>query len=128
MPVGSRRRRLLLRTFAQNGETGIPFTQLPYQCFQEARKYLAEDRKEKIAAIELFRKRIINLMAQDPVSSGGEQMKQRRLDGMKKTLEHYKILADINDPMVKKNFEDGKGMILDVVSVVTFITHWVQAI
>jgi len=123
MPVGSRRRRLLLRTFAQTGESGIPFTQLPYQCFQEARKYLAEDRKEKIAAIELLRKRIINLMAQDPVSSGGEQIKQCRLDGMKKTLEHYKILADVNDPIVKKNFEDGKGIVLDLVCVVAFTNH-----
>jgi len=120
MPVGSRRRRLIVRAFAQSGETGIPFTQLPYQCFQEARKFLAEDREEKIEAIELFRKRIINLMAQDPASSGGEQNKKRRLDGMKKTLEHYKILADINDPLVKKNFEDGKGMILRVVYVMAF--------
>lgn len=109
MPVGSRRRRLIIRNQHEKGETSIPFTQLPYQCFQEARKFLAEDRTEKIAAIELFRTRIANLMAQDPAISGGEQNKQRRLDSMRRKLEEYKILADVNDPMVKKNFEDGKG-------------------
>lgn len=110
MPVGSRRRRLIIRDQRQKGETSVPFTQLPYQCFQEARKFLAEDRKEKVAAIELFRTRIANLMAQDPAVSGGEENKQRRLESMRRKLEEYKILADVNDPLVKKNFEDGKGV------------------
>jgi large subunit ribosomal protein L35 len=92
------------------GENSIPFTQLPYQCFQEARKVLAEDREEKVTTIELFRSRIVRLMEMDPAVHGGEENKQRKLDSMRRKLEQYKILADINDPLVKKKFEDGHGM------------------
>jgi large subunit ribosomal protein L35 len=108
MPIGSRRRRAVIKTL---GENSIPFTQLPYQCFQEARKVLAEDREEKIKTIELFRSRIARLIEADPVVYGGEENKQRKLDSMRRMLEQYKILADINDPLVKKKFEDGHGMI-----------------
>ncbi|CRK39896.1 hypothetical protein BN1723_018741, partial [Verticillium longisporum] len=45
-PVGSRRRRYAIRT-SQN----LPFEQLPYQAFQEARKILALDRQKKVEAI-----------------------------------------------------------------------------
>lgn len=107
MPIGSRRRRAVIKTL---GESSIPFTHLPYQCFQEARKVLAEDREEKIKFIELFRSRIVRLMEADPAVCGGEENKQRRLDSMRRKLEQYKILADINDPLVKKKFEDGHGM------------------
>ena len=31
---------------------------------------------------------------------------------MRRELERLKVLADINDPMVKKRFEDGDGMLL----------------
>ena len=47
-PVGSRRRRAALQ--AQNQ---VPFEQLPYQCFQEARKILKADREEKLKQIEV---------------------------------------------------------------------------
>jgi len=104
-PVGSRRRRAALRTSAD-----IPFEQLPYQCFQEARKVLAEDRKGKLEQIEQQRSRIERLKAQEPAVSGGEWQKERRVVSMQQYLEKLKILADINDPMVKKRFEDGKGM------------------
>ena len=107
MPIGSRRRRAVIKTM---GENTIPFAQLPYQCFQEARKVLAEDREEKIKIIELFRSRIGRLEEADPTVYGGEENKQRRLDSMRQKLEQYKILADINDPLVKKKFEDGHGM------------------
>ena len=107
MPIGSRRRRAVIKTL---GENSIPFAQLPYQCFQEARKVLAEDREEKIKTIELFRSRIVRLMEADPAVYGGEENKQRRLESMRRKLEQYKILADINDPLVKKKFEDGHGM------------------
>jgi len=107
MPIGSRRRRAAIKTL---GENSIPFTELPYQCFQEARKVLAEDREEKIKAIELFRSRIVRLMEADPAVYGGEENKERKLDSMRRKLEQYKILADINDPLVKKKFEDGHGM------------------
>jgi large subunit ribosomal protein L35 len=106
MPIGSRRRRA-----AMNSTANIPFEQLPYQCFQEARKILAEDREEKIKQIETQRARIARLAEQDQTISGGEANKQRRLDSMRRELERLKIMADINDPMVKKRFEDGDGML-----------------
>jgi len=89
---------------------GIPFDQLPYQCFQEARKILIEDRQEKVKQIESMRTRIARLQEADSnIHRGGEAYKQKRLDSMRRELEHLKILADINDPNVKRRFEDGKG-------------------
>jgi len=70
---------------------------------------LAEDRVEKLAQIEQQRSRIERLKAQEPAVSGGEWQKERRVVSMQQYLEKLKILADINDPMVKKRFEDGKG-------------------
>lgn len=105
LPVGSRRSR------AARSTTGnIPFEQLPYQCFQEARQVLAADREEKIKLIEDLRVRIAKVVAKDDAACGGKDRKKIRVDSMKKQLESYKIQADINDPMVKKKFEDGKGM------------------
>lgn len=105
-PIGSRRRRAALKS-ADN----LPFEQLPYQCFQEARKVLQADREEKLQAIEQERARIARLTAQDASTiPGGERQKQIRLDSMSRYLEKLKILADINDPLTKKRFEDGEGM------------------
>lgn len=87
----------------------IPFEQLPYQCFQEARKFLLEDRQEKLTEIETQTLRIKNLMAQDPAVSGGALAKEARLRSMRNHLHGLIILADINDPVVKKKFEDGQG-------------------
>ena len=103
-PIGSRRRRAALQ-----GSANLPFEQLPYQCFQEARKILGADREEKLRQIETERARIARLQAQDPAISGGEAEKDRRLTSMRKYLEELKILADINDPAIKKRFEDGEG-------------------
>ena len=105
LPIGSRRRRAALQT-----SSGIPFEQLPYQCFQEARKVLQADREEKIKQIEAMRSRIANVQAQDAAVSGGEKAKEARLRSMRNYVEELKILADINDPMVKKRHEDGEGM------------------
>lgn len=106
LPIGSRRRRAAVKS-----SDNIPFEQLPYQCFQEARKVLAADREEKILEIQKERLRISNLMAQDASNiKGGEQRKQTRLDSMRRYLEYLKIQADINDPMIKKRFEDGEGL------------------
>lgn len=88
----------------------IPFEQLPYQCFQEARKILLEDRQEKLKQIETQMLRLKNLMAQDPAVSGGEKAKERRIKSMEGNLDELIILADINDPIVKKRFEDGQGL------------------
>ena len=87
----------------------VPFEQLPYQCFQEARKILRDDRTEKLAQIAVERKRIEKATALDPSQCGGEAAKKGKLVAMHKHLERLKILADINDPMIKKRFEDGNG-------------------
>lgn len=108
-PIGSRRRRAILRRSARHKTEQIPFEQLPYQCFQEARKVLLEDRQEKLRDIETQTLRIKNLMAQDPAVSGGLIAKENRLRSMQNHLNELVILADINDPMVKKKFEDGQG-------------------
>jgi large subunit ribosomal protein L35 len=104
-PVGSRRRRAAIRT-----SEDMPFDQLPYQCFQEARKVLQEDRQEKLYAIRKEMAKIQKL-EETPAEQvqGGEARKNMRLTSLRKQLEEYKILADINDPIVKRKFEDGFG-------------------
>lgn len=105
MISGSRRRRALLG----GNTTGVPFEQLPYQCFQEARKILLQDREEKLQQIQIQRERIARLKEADASVSGGEIRKRNRILSMQRYLEELKIKADINDPMVKKRFEDGQG-------------------
>ena len=107
LPIGSRRRRAALQSSAR-----VPFEQLPYQCFQEARKILAADRAEKLARIEEQRKRIAKCVEKPAQEQGGEKSKKGRLTAMHLHLENLKILADINDPVIKKRFEDGQGSIL----------------
>lgn len=104
-PVGSRRRRAALRT-----SENVPFEQLPYQCFQAARQILQEDRQEKVRAIakELVKIRRLEDTPADQVP-GGERKKNLRLASLRKYLEELKILADVNDPVVKRKFEDGVG-------------------
>ncbi|KAK3359296.1 phosphatidylethanolamine-binding protein [Lasiosphaeria hispida] len=103
--LGSRRRRAALAT-----TTHVPFEQMPYQCFQEARKVLNEDRQEKIAQIVAETEKIKRLEAADPSTMrGGEAYKEKRLASLRKHVEELKILADINDPSVKRRFEDGMG-------------------
>ncbi len=49
--------------------------------------------------------------ATDPAAiNGGERAKKIRLESMNRHLEYLKIQADINDPLIKKRFEDGQGM------------------
>lgn len=75
---------------------------------------LQADREEKLQAIQKERLRISNLMAQDPSNiSGGEKQKQIRLESMRRHLEYLKIQADIDDPLIKKRFEDGEGLCHD---------------
>lgn len=104
-PIGSRRRRAALRT-----SDNIPFEQLPYLCFQEARKILHEEREETIEKIKKEQQRISNLRALDAsMLSGGQRQKETTIWAMKEYLEKLKIEADINDPLIKKRFEDRKG-------------------
>ena len=71
---------------------------------------LAEDRAEKIELIKKERSRIANLEAQNAAGiKGGQEMKDRKLESMRNHLEWLKIQADINDPLIKKRFEDGDG-------------------
>ncbi|KAI0869782.1 ribosomal protein YmL35 [Hypoxylon argillaceum] len=104
-PVGSRRRRAALRT-----SEDVPFEQLPYQCFQEARKILQEDRQEKLQALakELVKIKRLEETPADQVT-GGQRKKDLRLKSLRKYVEELKILVDINDPIVKRRFEDGLG-------------------
>ena len=104
-PIGSRRRRAALQT-APN----IPFEQLPYQCFQEARKLLLEDREQKLKEIEVERARLARLRETTTANPEEEAQKQTRIRSMERRLEKLKIYADINDPIVKRRFEDGLGM------------------
>ncbi|MCJ1389450.1 hypothetical protein MMC18_002307 [Xylographa bjoerkii] len=103
-PIGSRRRRAALQS-----TSNIPFEQLPYQCFQEARKILHTDREEKLQQIKEERRRIAKAEALAPAKCGGEAGKKGKLVAMHKYLEELKILADVNDPVIKKRFEDGLG-------------------
>lgn len=104
-PIGSRRRRAAL----QRSEN-IPFELLPYQCFQEARKVLQADREEKIKDIVREQARVDRLRALSDEEAGGQNVKRSKLGAMEKHLENLKVWADINDPIVKKKFEDGMGM------------------
>jgi large subunit ribosomal protein L35 len=90
----------------------VPFEQLPFQCFQEARKFLQEDRQEKLKQIETQKLRIKNLMEKDAAAVGGENAKAVKLRSMREHLNSLIIEADINDPIVKKKFEDGQGTFL----------------
>jgi large subunit ribosomal protein L35 len=103
-PIGSRRRRAALQ-----GSANLPFEQLPYQCFQEARQVLLADRAEKLEEIEKMRQRIARVEALSPEEAGGEISQKSRVHAMQQHLERLKIHADINDPLVKRKFEDGQG-------------------
>ena len=105
-PFASRRRRHMLKQ-TQN----IPFEQLPFQCFQEARKILQEDRTQKLQEIQTQRERIQKL-SEKSVPPEQEGHREQRLRSMRERLEYSKILADINDPMVKTTVEYKQGMSL----------------
>ncbi|KAL7785278.1 PEBP-like protein [Trichoderma ceciliae] len=105
MPIGSRRRRVAMRT-----TPNIPFEQLPYQAFQEARAVLAADRQDKVAKIKEELEKIAALENKDAsLVQGGQSMKDTKLASLRRYVEQLKIQADINDPLVKKRFEDGLG-------------------
>ena len=104
-PVGSRRRRAALRT-----SLGLPFLEMPYQCFQEALQVIAQDREAKVAKIKATSTKIQKLEASDGSQfKNGVAMKELKLKDLRNYLEELKILADINSPVVKKKFEDGLG-------------------
>ena len=100
-PIGSRRRRVALLS-----SDNVPFEQMPYQCFQEARAVLAEDRERKLLDIAEMRKRIAFWQNVPASNIGGDHAKKGKLVRMQKHLAELKILADVNDPVIKKRFED----------------------
>lgn len=110
---GSRRRRAAVAT-----SSDLPFEQLPYQCFQEALKVLAEDRAEKVVQIEEYRGRVRRelerLRAAEAAEGHTNALHGLRLKirNMKQHLEWLKVQADVNDPQVKRRFEDGLGQSL----------------
>lgn len=90
--------------------TGIPFEQLPYHCFQEARKVLAADRAIKLEEIKKAHQRVKTVEAMPAEKyKGGERAKKTKLKSLRDHLEYLKIQADINDPAVKRKWEDGFG-------------------
>ena len=89
---------------------------MPYQCFQEARKILQADRESKLAQIAEMRKRIAHWQNVPAEDQGGEYAKKGRLVRMQKHLQELKVLADVNDPVIKKRFEDGQGKISKLLS------------
>lgn len=105
MPIGSRRRRVAMRTTGD-----LPFEHLPYQAFQEARKILAADREDKVAQIQKTLDKISELEKTDASAvQGGQAMKDTKLASLRRYVDRLKILADVNDPVVKKRYEDGLG-------------------
>lgn len=108
MPIGSRRRRVAMRT-----TTDIPFEHLPYQAFQDARKILAADREQKLAQITQTLNKISLLEKKDAAEvKGGLERKNIKLASLRRHADELKILADVNDPIVKKRYEDGLGKLL----------------
>ncbi|CAD6506107.1 BgTH12-07037 [Blumeria graminis f. sp. triticale] len=104
-PIGSRRRRAAIKT-----SDNIPFEHMPYHCFQEARKVLSEERDEILEKIRCEKLRISKWLKQDVSNlKGGLQRHETRLRAMKNYMNKLKIQADINDPLIKKRFEDGLG-------------------
>ena len=69
---------------------------------------MIQHREEKVNDIDVERQKIARLKAQS-VEPQNEQRHQHRINSMQRYLDELKIHADINDPMVKRRFEDGKG-------------------
>ncbi|KAL2830049.1 phosphatidylethanolamine-binding protein [Aspergillus cavernicola] len=103
LPVGSRRRRAALQD-----SDNLPFEQLPYQCFQAARQILLEDREQKLRLIQETSEKISRIQAL-PEKERKSVSTVSRLRALEGHLEKAKVFADINDPLVKKKFEDGLG-------------------
>jgi large subunit ribosomal protein L35 len=102
-PIGSRRKRVAMATGA-----GLAFEQLPYQCFQDARKILADDRNELLDKIKAQSERIDKLKEQQGQSQEVDS-NSRVLRSLAKHVEQLTLEADGRDPVILKTFEDGKG-------------------
>ncbi|KAL4968919.1 mitochondrial 54S ribosomal protein mL38 [Aspergillus stella-maris] len=103
LPIGSRRRRAALQ-----GSDNVPFEQLPFQCFQEAQKVLRANRDEKLKEIASTAEKIARIEAL-PEAQRATHSTHAKLRALQHHVTKLQVLADINDPLVKKKFEDGKG-------------------
>lgn len=104
-PIGSRRRRAAVRQTPD-----VPFEQLPYHAYQEARKILAADRLEKLEEMKRAFQKLKAVEAQPAETyRGGVAYKNKRLSSLRRQLWYLMVQADINDPVVKRKFEDGQG-------------------
>lgn len=106
LPIGSRRRRAALQS-----ADSLPFEELPYQCFQEARKVLLTAREENLNQIASAAEKIAKI-ENLPEQQRTMVSNRSRLGSLKTHLEKLQVYADINDPVVKKKFEDGIGMFI----------------
>jgi large subunit ribosomal protein L35 len=104
LPIGSRRRRLAIAS-----TENVPFSQLPYQCFQEARKVLADHRQEILNKIAAQQDRVATQLKREHDTPDKERAMRNRIAAMEAKIKELKIDADIHDPMIKKTFEDGHG-------------------
>jgi large subunit ribosomal protein L35 len=104
LPIGSRRRRIAIAS-----TDNVPFSQLPYQCFQEARKVLSEHRREILDQIAAQQERVATQLKRVPDSPEKELAMRNRIAAMEAKIKELKIEADIHDPLIKKTFEDGHG-------------------
>lgn len=77
----------------------------PYQCYQEALKIIQADREVKLKQIKLEQERIARVKAQDL----SQTLRKKKLNAMEKHLEYLKVLTDINDPEIKRRFEERRG-------------------
>ncbi|KAF8477133.1 phosphatidylethanolamine-binding protein [Kalaharituber pfeilii] len=75
---------------------------MPFQAYQLALQVIREDRQEKLKQIELTRQRLATAR-----KAPGATEKSRTVLSLKRHLEKLRILADINNPRVKYNFDNG---------------------
>lgn len=76
---------------------------MPFQTYQFALDYIKKDREFKESLIKESQKKIENI--QKKAATGVNQ--SRRLSSLRRYLEYLKIQADINNPRVKYNFDQG---------------------
>lgn len=85
---------------------GVVITQtiekMPFQMYQLALEFINQDRKEKLQQIKKTQEKI-----KTTLSVPGADPNSTRILSLKRYLERLRILADINNPRVKYNFENG---------------------
>ncbi|KAL7271262.1 mitochondrial 54S ribosomal protein YmL35 [Rhizina undulata] len=75
---------------------------MPFQTFQLALDVIRKDREEKLEQIKVQRERLQNVLKYT-----GAKPTDKRVVSMVKYLEDLKVKADINNPRVKYNFDNG---------------------